>query len=142
MNNLDKIEERLEGMSSHSSYKERQADDAERDYLKLKMAKFMERHIGEVFEGTLVDIDHESVIIKLDNNVRGMLAYTEEFSQAFYVDSYKKELKCNFSKTKAKLGTRVSVKVHEVNIPQKEVFFELMELHKANELVRKKDDNE
>lgn len=140
-NNLSQ-EEVLEEISVHSSYKERQADDAERDYLKLKMAKFMESHIGETFEGTIIDIDHESVIIKLDNNIKGVLAYTEEFSQAFYIDSYKKELKSTYSKTKAKLGSRVTIKVHDVNIPLKEIYFELMELHKTQELVRtKKEDN-
>lgn len=141
LNNLDKTTEWLEGISAHSSYKERQADDAERDYLKLKMAKFMENHIGEEFEGTLIDIDKDSVIIKLDNNIKGVIAYTEEFSQAFYVDSYQKELRCNYSKTKAKLGTRVTIKVHDVNIPQKEVYFDIVEIHKNQTLTRKKEEN-
>ena len=141
MNNLDKITEWLEGISVHSSYKERQADDAEKDYLKLKMAKYMENHIGEEFEGTLIDIDKDSVIIKLDNNIRGIIAYTEEFSQAFYVDSFQKELRCNFSKTKAKLGTRLTIKVHDVNIPQKEVYFDIVDIHKNQTLTRKKEEN-
>ena len=140
MNNLSKLEERLEGISTHSSYKERQANDAERDYLKLKMAKFMESHVGEEFEGTLIDIDNESVIIKLDNNVKGSIAYTDEFSQAFYVDSFQKVLKCHHSKTNAKLGTRVTVKVNSVNIPLKEVYFDLMEIHKNQTLTRRKNE--
>ena len=141
LNNLDKTTEWLEGISAHSSYKERQADDAERDYLKLKMAKFMENHIGEEFEGTLIDIDKESVIIKLDNNIKGIIAYTDEFSQAFYVDSYQKELRCNYSKTKAKLGTRLTIRVHDVNIPQKEIYFDIVEIHKTQTLTRKKEEN-
>lgn len=138
LNNLSKLEERLDGISAHSSYKERQANDAERDYLKLKMAKFMENHIGETFEGTIIDIDHESVVIKLDNNVRGTIAYTDEFSQAFYVDSFQKELKCHYSKTKAKLGTKVIIRVNSVNIPLKEVYFDLLEINKTQTLTRKK----
>ena len=101
----------------------------------------MESHIDEEFEGTLVDIDKDSVIIKLDNNIRGVIAYTDEFSQAFYVDTFKKELKCNFSKTKAKLGTRLSIKVHDVNIPQKEIYFDIVEIHKNPTLTRKKEEN-
>ena len=141
LNNLDKITEWLEGLSVHASYKERQADDAERDYLKLKMAKFMENHIGEEFEGTLIDIDKDSVIIKLDNNIKGVIAYTEEFSQAFYVDSFQKELKCHYSKNKAKLGTRLTIRVHDVNIPQKEIYFDIVEIHKNQTLTRKKDED-
>ena len=141
MNNLDKIKERLESISGHSSYKERQADDAEKDYLKLKMAKYMEAHIGEEFEGTLIDIDHDSVIIKLDNHIKGVVAYTDDFSQAFYIDSYKKELKSHYSKTSAKLGTRITVRVNGVNIPQKEVYFDIIQIHKTKELTRKIEEN-
>jgi len=138
--NNKRLEEKLEDVSHHSSYKERQADDAERDYLKLKMAKYMEDHLGEEFEGIILDIDHESVIIKLDNNIKGILAYTESFSDAFVVDSYKKELKSTYSKTKAKLGTKVLIKVHEVNVPQKEIFFELIEIQKNKTLTRTKNE--
>lgn len=137
MNNLDKLSERLETISAHSSYKERQANDAERDYLNLKMAKYMEQHIGECFEGIIIDIDHDQVIIKLHNNIKGYIAYTDEFSQAFYVDSFQKELRCHHSKTRIKLGTNVTVKVNSVNIPQKEVLFDIMEIHKNQVLTRK-----
>lgn len=132
-----KLVEDLDNISNHSSYKERQAEDAERDYLKLKMAEYMASHIGEDFEGIILDIDHDSVIIKLDNNVKGILAYTDSFDQAFIVDSYRKELKSTYSKTKIKLGTKVLIRVHEVNVPQKEIYFELRDIHKNNTLTRK-----
>lgn len=77
----------------------------------------------------------------MDNNIKGVLAYTDDFSQAFYIDSYKKELKSTYSKTIVKLGTRVTVKVYEVNIPQKEVYLELMSFHKSTDLVRRKSEN-
>ena len=131
------IVENLDYISSHSSYKERQADEAERDYLKLKMAEFMANHIGEDFEGIILDIDRDSVIIKLENNVKGVLTYSDEFSQAFIIDSFNKELKCAHSKNTVKLGTKVTVRVEDVNIPQKEVYFELREIHKYNKLSRK-----
>jgi len=137
-NNPEKLYERLDVISHHSSYKERQADDAERDYLKLKMAEYMANYVGEEFIGIIVDIEKDSVIIKLENNIKGMLAYTEDFSNAFYIDSINKELKSTYSKCKARLGTLVTIKVHEVNIPAKEIFFELIEIHKDKELVRKK----
>lgn len=101
------------------------------------MAKFMESRIGETFEGTLIDIEHDSIWVKLDNNIKGIIAYTEEFSQAFYVDSYQKELRSTYSKMKVKLGSRVIIKVHEVSIPQKEVYFELMDIVRDTKLVRK-----
>lgn len=139
LNNLGPIKDRLSGLSHHSSYKERQADDAERDYLKLKMAKYMSQHIGEEFIGIIIDIDRDAVTIKLNNCIKGTIAYTDEFAQAFCIDPHKKELKSRHSKTKAKLGTMVTVSVHNANIPLKEVTFDLVEVHKTNELVRTKD---
>jgi len=139
MNNLENLEYELEEICIHSSYKERQADDAEKDYLKLKMAKYMEDYIGEYFEATLIDIDHEIIYVKLDNHIKGIIAFTQEFDDAFYIDSNNKELKCRYSKTKAKLGSRIIVKVNSVNIPKKEVYFDIVELHKSLELTRKKE---
>lgn len=142
--NIDSYEflkEELEKLSYHASYKERQANDAEKDYLKVMMAKYMSEHIGEYFEGTIIDIDNSGVLVKLDNNVRGLLAYTDEFSKTFFVDYTKKELRSIHSKTKAKLGCNIIIKVDSVNIPLKEIYFELIEIQKNHELVRTKHHN-
>ena len=136
-NNNYELQGKLQEISEHSSYKERQANDAERDYLKLKMAEYMQEHIGEEFEGTIMDIDGNSVHIKLDNNVRGVLAYTSDFSEAFSIDSNRKEIKSIYSKTVVKLGTKVTVKAYEVNVPTKEIFLELIDIHKTKQLVKK-----
>jgi len=136
MNNLENLQNELDEIAIHSSYKERQADDAEKDYLKLKMAKYMENYIGQEFEGTIVDIDHDNVFIKLENHIKGIVAYTEEFSDTFYVDSYNKELRCVYSKAKYKLGTHLIIKVNSVNLALKEVYFDIVSLQKDKKLVR------
>ena len=118
----------LDDIAYHSSYKERKEDDSEKDYLKLKMAKYMEKHKDEEFEGILLDVDKENVFIKLDNNVRGILDYTTDFARAFSVDSRSKTLHCNYSKNKITLGTRLKLKVTKVDVPQKEIYFEIKEI--------------
>ncbi|MBQ3021647.1 MAG: VacB/RNase II family 3'-5' exoribonuclease [Bacilli bacterium] len=134
MNNYDKaLISELDELANHSSFKERQAADAEKDYIKLKMAEEMAKHIDEEFEGIILDISPENVYIKLDNNIKGILDIDGEFSEAFHVDITKRELKCNYSKTKLKLGTRVKVKVTYVDIPQKEIYFDVKEIIKEND---------
>lgn len=118
----------LDDIAYHSSYKERKEDDSEKDYLKLKMAKYMEKHKDEEFEGILLDVDKENVFIKLDNNVIGILDYTTDFARAFSVDSRSKTLHCNYSKNKITLGTRLKLKVTKVDVPQKEIYFEIKEI--------------
>ena len=129
----------LNEVAEHSSYKERQANDAEKDYIKLKMAKFMSEHIGEEFTGMILDIDKDKVYIKLDNNVKGILDFEKDFAKSFSLDTYNKQLICNYSKQKIKLGTRIVAKVSKVDIPQNEIYFDVKEIIKNNE--NSKNDN-
>jgi len=125
-----KLEDELAQICEHSSYKERQANDAEKDFIKLKMAEYMAEHINEEFIGTVLDMNKESVFIKLNNNVRGILDDLSVVNMGFDIDYQNKELKCKHSKTKIKLGTPLILKVTRVNIPQKEVFFEIKDIVK------------
>jgi len=123
-------EETLKMICEHSSYKERQADDAERDYIKLKMAKYMEKHKDEEFEGIILDIDKDNVYVKLDNNIKGILDLDCLINQAFEVDIHNRQLKAKHSKQVLKLGTRIKFKVTKVDIPQKEIYFEIKDILK------------
>ena len=118
----------LEGICEHSNYKERQESDAEKDYLKLKMAQYMQKHIDEEFEGILLDIDNDKVFIKLNNDIKGIIDY--EDLNGFTISN--KQLIAVASKTRIKLGTKVKVKVAKVDIPQKEIYFSIKEIIKKN----------
>jgi len=124
------ILEELEHICEHSSYKERQSNDAEKDYLKLKMAEYMAEHINEEFEGMMLDVDKDDVYIKLNNNIKGVLDFDSEINYAFDVDTQNRELRCKYSKQKIKLGTKLILKVTKVNIPQKQIYFEIKDIIK------------
>lgn len=129
---LEKIQDELVYVAEHSSYKERQADDAEKDYIKLKMAIFMEEHKDEEFTGMILDMDKDRVYIKLDNNVKCYLDNYGDFAMSFDIDPVKKVLMCKYSKQKISLGTRIAVKVTRVDIPQKEVHVDITKIVKEN----------
>ena len=131
-NYIDEIKLALNGIAEDYNYKERQANDAEVDFAKLRMAQFMATKIGEEFIGMILDIDKEKIHISLDNNIRGILDMDLDFGQAFSVDSYRKELVCNHSKQRIKLGTKLILKVSRVDIPQKEVYFSVSDILKEN----------
>ena len=127
------ILENLEEICEHSSYKERQSDKAENDYIKLKMAEYMKDHINEEFEGIILDIDKENVYIKLNNNIKGILDLEAEFIEAFNIDTFKRQLKCKHSKQELHLGTKIKATVTKVDIPQKEIYFDIKEIVKNHE---------
>lgn len=128
----DVLLKELNSICEHSSYKERQADKAEADYIKLKMAQYMKDHINKEFEGIILDIDKENVYIKLDNNIKGILDFSSDVNSAFVLDSYNKQLNCKYSKEKINLGTKIIVNVTKVDIPQKEIYFDIKEIIKTN----------
>ena len=129
---LEKLQDELVYIAEHSSYKERQADDAEKDYIKLKMAQYMEEHKDEEFTGMILDVDKDRVFIKLDNNVKCLLDNYGDFALSFDIDPVKKVLFCKYSKQKVTLGTRVLTRVTSVNVPQKEVHVDIKEIVKEN----------
>ena len=97
--------------------------------------------MDEEFEGILLDVDKDNVYVKLNNNVKGVIDYTTDFAKAFSVDSHNKVLYCNHSKHKINLGTKLLLKVSRVDVPQKEVYFDVKEIIKNQSInnVKKKE---
>ena len=93
----------------------------------------MEEHQDEEFEGIILDMDKDKIIIKLDNNIKCILDNNGEFSSIISRSLDKKTLFIKNTNEKIKLGTRVSVKVTRVDIPQKEVYVDVLELIKNDE---------
>ena len=52
---------------------------------------------------------------------------------SFDIDLAKKMLLCKYSKQKVTLGTRVTTKVTSVDIPQKQVYVDVKEIHKSKD---------
>jgi len=56
----------LEGMALQSSDAERRADEAERELIELKKLEFMAGKLGEEFEGTVIHLTREGMVVELD----------------------------------------------------------------------------
>lgn len=66
-----KWEEELPKIAQNCSYKEKNADDLERAVLQMKCAEYMEKLIGEEFNGTIVSMDDTGIYVALDNMIEG-----------------------------------------------------------------------
>ena len=128
---LSAIEDELTNIAIHSSFKERQAEDAEKDYIKLKMAEYMEEHKNEEFEGIILDVDKDKVFIKLDNNVKCLLDMGADFMLSFEIDNNKKLLVGRYSSQIIRLGTRIVTKITHVDIPNKKVYVDIKSILKT-----------
>lgn len=70
--------------AKHTSTTERRADDAERDTDKLKMVEYMEKHIGEIYEGVISSITSWGIYVELPNTIEGMIRVSE-MNDGYYV---------------------------------------------------------
>ncbi len=66
-------EEKLIYVSDHSSAKERASIECEREVEDMKMAEYMEQHIGEEYHGMISGIMSFGIFIQLDNLIEGLV---------------------------------------------------------------------
>ena len=64
---------KLFDIAIHSSKKEQDAIDCERDVDKMKLAEYMEGHIGETFEGIISGVTEFGFFVELANTAEGLV---------------------------------------------------------------------
>ncbi len=73
MSTISYLEQNLVDIAAHSSEREVAADQAERDVDDMKMAEYMENHIGEEFEGVINTVTNFGFFVELSNLVEGLV---------------------------------------------------------------------
>ena len=67
-------EDKLVYVADHSSAKERASINCEREVEDMKMAEYMEKHIGEEFEGMISSVMSFGMFVELDNLIEGLVS--------------------------------------------------------------------
>ena len=81
---IDEWELKLPEMCIHTSQKELDSVNCERDVEKMKKAEYMEDHIGEVHEGIISGITPFGMFVALPNTVEGLVKF-EDIPGDYYV---------------------------------------------------------
>ena len=108
---IDEYESKLPEICAHSSLKERNAIECERDVDDMKMAEYMEDHIGEEFEGVIDGIMNFGMFIQLPNLIEGLVKVESIKDDYYFFDEELNMLIGKNSKKKFRLGDKVKVKV-------------------------------
>ena len=118
-------QEKLVFVSDNSSAKERASINCEREVEDMKMAEYMEDHIGEEFEGMISGVTNFGLFIELDNLVEGLcrLADMKEF---FHFDEATMSVVGEKTKKKYSLGDRVLIKVVAASKEEETIDFEIL----------------
>ena len=122
---IRKWEEKLVYIAVHSSERERASVDCEREVEDMKMAEYMESHIGEEFEGMISSVTSFGMFVELDNLVEGLVPL-RDMPDFFVYDEERMTLTGEKSHVKYSIGERVLVKVVRASKEDKTIDFEIV----------------
>ena len=97
-------------VAEHSSEREQAAVDAEREVDDMKMAEYMESHIGEVYEGMITTVTNFGFFVELPNLVEGLVHVSTLDGYFNYVPEMLSLINQDKSKM-YKIGDKVTIKV-------------------------------
>lgn len=112
----------LTEVATSTSRAERRADEAERETVKLKKAQYMSERIGEIFEGVISGVTNWGIYVELENTVEG-LVHVSFLRGYFRFDEANYELVGEDTGIVYRLGERVKVMVHDVDLALRTVDF-------------------
>lgn len=109
--------------AEQASKRERDAIECEYEVNDMKMAQYMEQHIGETFEGTISSITNFGLFITLDNTIEGFIRLGD-LKDDYY--EYHKQQMClvgRHTNNKYYLGDKVKVKCLNASKQKGEIDF-------------------
>lgn len=122
---IRKWEEKLVYIADHSSDRERASVDCEREVEDMKMAEYMENHIGEEFNGMISSVTSFGMFVELDNLVEGLVPL-RDMPDFFVYDEERMTLTGEKSHVKYTIGDKVRVKVVRASKEDKTIDFEIV----------------
>ena len=123
---VDYYNANLEYIASQSSEREQAAVEAEREVDDMKMAEYMEKHIGEEFDGVISGVESFGLFVQLDNLIEGLVHINTIKGDYF---NYVEELMCLIgqnTKVRYTIGDKVHVKVVAASKEARTIDFEFV----------------
>ena len=118
-------EEKLVYVADHSSACERASIDCEREVEDMKMAEYMEGHIGEEYEGMISSVTSFGMFVELDNLIEGLVPI-RDMNDFFHYDEERMTLTGERSHVKYTIGERIVVKVVRASKEEKIIDFQVV----------------
>ena len=120
----------LDEVAKKSSERERLAEEAERETIKLKKVEYMEKHLGEEFEGVISSITKWGVYVELPNTIEGLIHVTNMRDDHYNYVEERYEMVGEHTGKTYKLGQTVWVRVTGTDFLQRTIDFELVRKEK------------
>jgi ribonuclease R len=120
--------EELHSIADESSQAERRADEAERGLMEWKKMKFMERRIGEDFDGLIISVTKFGFFVELtDLFVEGLVPLNTLADDRYIYHEDTRQIIGQRSRKTYGLGNRVRVLVDRIDPVKKKIQFAILE---------------
>ena len=110
--------------AEESSEREKIAQKVERESVDIKMAEYMESHIGEEYDGIISSITSFGVFVELENTVEGMIRFDKLGDEYFIYDEDHKTLLGEKTKTMYHIGDKFRIRVIRADKNSRQIDFE------------------
>ena len=119
------LEKKLDREAAHSSLKERNSIECERDVDDMKMAEYMMEHIGEEFTGKISSVVPSGMYVMLENRIEGRVHVGSMKGDYYIVDEVSQSIIGKRSGKRYRLGDKVEVKCIDASKVEGTIDFEL-----------------
>ena len=123
---LEYWDNKLVFLTEHTSERERAAADCEREVDDMKIAEYMEKHIGEEYEGMINSVLNFGMFVELPNLIEGLVKVDSLKDDRYIYDETTFSLVGQSSKRRYRLGDKVKVKCVAASKEMKTVDFEII----------------
>ena len=123
---LSVLAKRLEEVAKQSSARERRAIEIERETLDLKAVEFMQRFVGQHFDGVIESVTNFGFFVELDNGVDGLVRAAEIGGDYYALVENEFALIGTKTGKSFHIGDGVRVKLTAANIKLRQLSFELI----------------
>lgn len=129
---LDKLKSphkaEYEEKCKHCSSRERLAADAERDSTKFMQVKFMQNHLGEIYEGVISGVAEFGFWVQIpENGAEGLIKLRDITDDSYQYDAKKHAVYGTRTGKEYQLGDTVKIKVMKANLIQKQLDFKIVD---------------
>jgi len=124
-NQLEGLNDKIGRAAEQSSQKERDAIEAEREVNDMKMAEYMEDHVGEEFDGIITSITSFGFFVELENTVEGLVHITTLDGYYTYNEKFHTLMGAENDNV-FKIAQKVRVKCVSVDVKGRNIDFEVV----------------
>ncbi|MBE6030828.1 MAG: RNB domain-containing ribonuclease [Clostridiales bacterium] len=125
-NRIKVLSSKVSEASELSSANERKAVELEREVEKMKKAEYMEKHIGEIFEGVISGVSNHGIYVELPNTIEGMVRLEHMNDDYYDCEPDKYRVIGRSTGNIYSLGEPVKVRVKNASKEPREIDFGLL----------------